>query len=63
MTRDGVPVVIHDRRIDRTARLADGPCSGLVESMALDELRALTSAARSPSVAPAATAATSRAFG
>lgn len=43
VTRDGVPVVIHDADIDRTT---DG--HGSVESFTFDELRRFDAAARSP---------------
>jgi glycerophosphoryl diester phosphodiesterase len=43
MTRDGVPVVIHDAELDRTTN-----GHGLVESYTFDEIRTLNAAARSP---------------
>src|SRR5881397_2525073 len=43
LTRDGVPVVIHDADLDRTTN-----GHGLVESYTFDELRTLNAAARAP---------------
>ncbi|CAN5693304.1 glycerophosphodiester phosphodiesterase [soil metagenome] len=41
MTLDRVLVVAHDASIDRTGRLEQGSCSGLIESKSLAELRSL----------------------
>jgi len=43
MSRDGVPVLMHDPTVDRTTN-----GSGMVSAMSFDELRALDAAARSP---------------